>query len=150
VTEARDTWWDFDEGRLEVRIDLAIPGTVTAIGPVIERIMELVRETDCAAGSEFEVEVAMTEAVANAVRHGCGDDPDQEVQISVACDPQKGMLVVVRDPGSGFDPGTVPSPVAAENIFRSHGRGVFLINRLMDEVRYERQGTEIRMRKRPE
>jgi len=82
------------------------------------------------------------------VRHGCGEDPDKEVQVSVACDPDKGMLVVVRDPGRGFDPASVPSPVATQNIYRSHGRGIFLMNTLMDEVRFERDGSEVRMRKR--
>jgi len=57
------------------------------------------------------------------------------------------MLIVVRDPGEGFDPTAVPSPVDGENVFATHGRGIFLINQLMDDVRYEHGGTEIRMRK---
>ena len=148
MNEDHDTWWDFDQKRLKVRLDLEVPGAIAEIEPVTERIMELVSETGCADGAEFEVEVALTEALANAMRHGCGDDPKKDVQISVACDPEKGMLVVIRDPGDGFDPALVPSPLKAENLFRSHGRGIFLINRLMDEVRFERQGTEIRMRKK--
>ena len=64
------------------------------------------------------------------------------------CDPESGMLIVVRDPGSGFDPAEVPSPVVGERLFADHGRGIYLINHLMDEVRYERGGTEIWMRKR--
>ena len=55
---------------------------------------------------------------------------------------------VIRDPGEGFDPASIPSPILGENIFESHGRGIFLINELMDEVRYERGGTEIHMIKR--
>lgn len=145
---SRDTWHDFDEGRLEVKLDLQVPGAVDSIGPVVDRIMEVVRDTSCARGSEFEVEVALTEAIANAVRHGCGEDPGKLIEIAVACDPAKGMLVVVRDPGEGFDPASIASPVEADNVFRSHGRGVFLINQLMDEVEYLRGGTEIRMRKR--
>jgi serine/threonine-protein kinase RsbW len=111
--------------------------------------MGLVREMGCAAGSEFDVEVAITEALANAVAHGCGHDPCKLVTISVQCDPGQGMLIIVRDPGKGFDPANVPSPVAGERIFASHGRGVFLITELMDEVRYEKNGTEIWMRKKP-
>ncbi len=147
VENENDACFDFDEGRLEVKLELRLPGEVGAIGPVVETIMAVVRDTSCAAGSEFEVEVALTEAIANAVRHGCGEDPRKEVEIAVACEPEKGMLVVVRDPGEGFDPAEIANPVEADNVFRSHGRGVFLISQLMDEVEYLHGGTEVRMRK---
>ena len=57
------------------------------------------------------------------------------------------MIIVVRDPGEGFNPESVPSPVVGKNIYADSGRGIFLINQLMDEVRFERGGTEIWMRK---
>jgi serine/threonine-protein kinase RsbW len=63
------------------------------------------------------------------------------------CDEERGMLIVVRDPGPGFDPSRVPSPVLGQNVFSDHGRGIYLINRLMDDVRFEKGGTEIHMRK---
>jgi len=53
----------------------------------------------------------------------------------------------VRDPGNGFDPSTVPCPTDEQNVFSEHGRGIYLINQLMDEVRYEQGGTELHMRK---
>jgi serine/threonine-protein kinase RsbW len=59
------------------------------------------------------------------------------------------MIIVVRDPGTGFDPGAVPSPVVGKNIYANSGRGIFLINQLMDEVRFEKNGTEIWMIKGP-
>ena len=52
---------------------------------------------------------------------------------------------VVRDPGPGFDPAQIPSPVVGQNLFSTGGRGIYLINQLMDEVRFERGGTEIHM-----
>jgi anti-sigma regulatory factor (Ser/Thr protein kinase) len=54
---------------------------------------------------------------------------------------------VVRDPGAGFIPSTVPNPLAAENLQATHGRGIYLINQLTAEVSFERNGAEIRMRK---
>ena len=54
---------------------------------------------------------------------------------------------MVRDPGTGFDLSAVPDPMKAKNLLKSTGRGVFLINELMDEVRFARGGREIRMRK---
>jgi serine/threonine-protein kinase RsbW len=139
---------EFDGDQLVRRFEATIPGDVEAIAPVVERIMAVVSEMGCAAGHEFDVEVAVNEALANAVKHGCCHDPAKEIEILVECDPEAGMLIVVRDPGSGFDPTEVPSPVVGERLYADHGRGIYLINQLMDEVHYKRGGTEIWMRKR--
>jgi serine/threonine-protein kinase RsbW len=56
-------------------------------------------------------------------------------------------MIVVRDPGQGFKASEVPNPLATENLESNHGRGIYLINQLMDEVSFERNGAEIRMRK---
>lgn len=138
----------FDPASLEVRLELTIPGELAAIAPAVEQILGSVGDMECAREKAHELELVLYEALANAVRHGCRENPECEVQVSVACDPEQGLLVVVRDPGPGFDPAQLPSPVAAENLMRSHGRGIFLINRLMDEVRFERGGAEIWMRKK--
>lgn len=139
---------EFDPDTLKSRVDLTIPGDVSAIAPAVEKIMANVREMGCASGKEFEIEVALTEALANAVVHGCEHDPGKDVQVCAGCDPARGILIVVRDPGSGFDPSQVPSPVLGEQVYAEGGRGIYLINQLMDEVRFGRGGTEIRMLKR--
>jgi serine/threonine-protein kinase RsbW len=82
------------------------------------------------------------------VVHGAKEDPSKTVECIVACDEQKGMLIMVRDPGPGFDPASIPNPCNGSNIYSSHGRGIFLINQLMDEVKFQKNGTEIHMLKR--
>ena len=139
---------EFDEATLAARLDVTVPGDVKAVTPAVEKIMNVVREMGCAAGKEFEIELALTEALANAIEHGCGGDPRKKAQVCVGCDPDRGLLIVVRDPGAGFDPSQVPSPVEGQQLFATGGRGIYLINRLMDDVRYERGGTEIHLRKK--
>ncbi|HXN21993.1 MAG TPA: ATP-binding protein [Candidatus Dormibacteraeota bacterium] len=80
--------------------------------------------------------------------HGCKQDPCKQVQCSVYCDEKGAILIVVRDPGPGFDPASLPSPTQGQHIFSEHGRGVYLINQLMDDVEYQHGGAEIYMRKR--
>jgi serine/threonine-protein kinase RsbW len=70
------------------------------------------------------------------------------IECDVACDADHGMLIVVRDPGIGFDPAEIADPCQGENIYSSHGRGIYLINQLMDDVQFHKNGTEIHMRKR--
>jgi serine/threonine-protein kinase RsbW len=70
------------------------------------------------------------------------------VECSVICEGSSEIVIIVRDPGEGFTPETVPNPLMGENVYSEHGRGIYLINQLMDEVRFEAKGAEIQMRKR--
>lgn len=140
---------EFDSGNLLVKLDVTLPGDINAVPPVIERVMAVVKEMGCAAGREFEIELALSEAVANAIKHGIANDPTKRIQCCVACDHTRGMLIVVRDPGPGFDPASIPNPIVGQNIFSTGGRGIYLINQIVDEVRFEKGGTEIRMRLNP-
>ena len=139
---------EFESKDLILTLARTVDGDVRAIEPVVVEIMKLVIEKGCAGDNEFEIELSLREALANAILYGCANDPEKKVQVCVSCDDQRGILIVVRDPGDGFDPNSLPSPVMGQNIFSKGGRGIFLINQLMDEVTFERGGTEIRMRKR--
>jgi serine/threonine-protein kinase RsbW len=99
-------------------------------------------------GKEDAIELSLQEALANAVVHGAKEDPTKTVECLVAYDEQRGLLIIVRDPGPGFDPSAIPSPTMGENLYSNHGRGIFLINQLMDEVKFHKNGTEIHMVKR--
>lgn len=137
---------EFASKNLILRLDATIDGKIESIRPLVDSIMQMVRAMGCAAGKEMQVEIALLEALANAVVHGCKNDPHQKVECCVACDEERGMLIVIRDPGEGFDPKSIPSPVHGQNLFSLHGRGIFLINQLADDVRYEKGGTEIHIR----
>jgi serine/threonine-protein kinase RsbW len=137
----------FDPDRLVVRFELTIAGSVKAIEPAVEQILAVTESMGCAKGKEFAIETAIREALANAITHGCGNDPEKQVKISAYCDEERGMILVVRDPGKGFDPKTLPSPIQGDQLFSEHGRGIYLINQLMDEVRFRSGGAEIWMRK---
>jgi len=130
-----------------MHFEVALPADVKAISPVVAWVMRLVGELENTKGKEFEIEMALREALANAILHGCKADPAKKVEISVTGDREQGITIVVRDPGSGFDPASVPSPADDSNLLSDHGRGIFLITKLMDEVTHERNGTVIRMRK---
>jgi serine/threonine-protein kinase RsbW len=139
---------EFESDKLIVRLDVSFAATTDAIFPIVEKIISLAQEGSCIAGKEFEVQVALHEALTNAVIHGAKQDANKVVEVTAACDQGRGILIIVRDPGQGFDAASIPSPIEGERIFSSHGRGIFLINQLMDQVRFTRGGTEIRMLKR--
>jgi len=136
-----------NDASASTHFEVTLPADVTAISPVVGWVMRLVGELEYAAGKEFEIEMALREALANAILHGCKSDPTQKIECSVTGDRENGILIVVRDPGRGFDPASLSLPTASANLVSEHGRGIFLINKLMDEVTHERNGSEIRMRK---
>jgi serine/threonine-protein kinase RsbW len=137
---------DFESNNLILKLQKNLEGRIEAIPPFVQGVMEVVQSVGCAVGKEREVEVALIEALANAVQHGCKNDPTKVVEVCVACDESRRLLIVIRDPGPGFDPSAIPNPVVGQNLFATHGRGIFLINQLVDEVHYEKGGTEIHMK----
>jgi serine/threonine-protein kinase RsbW len=138
----------FDSSKLDLKLSVTLAADRDTVDPVVRSVMEVVREMKCAPGREDDIELALTEALANAVVHGAKNDPSKIIECDVACDSQHGILIIVRDPGPGFDPTKIPDPCHGENIYANHGRGIYLINQLMDEVQFHKNGTEIHMLKR--
>jgi len=130
------------------QFNMVIPADPQRIATVTDGVAELLRQRNWTDAEIMPIELAVQEAVANAIRHGCGDDPTKQVQCIVTFSESGEMTMVVRDPGRGFDTGTVSDPLSPENVLKPGGRGIFLINQLMDEVGYSDGGRELQMRKR--
>jgi serine/threonine-protein kinase RsbW len=139
---------DFDPSKLSLRIRVTLAADRKSVEPVVIQVMQAIREVNCVDGKADAIELALLEALANAVVHGAKEDPSKIVECVVACDEQRGVLIIVRDPGEGFDPNSIPKCTVGENLYSNHGRGIFLINQLMDEVKFHKHGTEIHMIKR--
>jgi len=108
---------EFESKNLILKLQKSLEGRIEAIPPFVEGLMSIVQSVGCAAGREREVEVALIEALANAVQHGCNNDPTKLIEVCVGCDESRGLLIVIRDPGPGFDPSSIPNPVVGQNLF---------------------------------
>ena len=131
-----------------LEIEARMPSEVQAISPLVDRLIRLIAESHCVSGEECSVELALREALNNAVLHGNRLDPGKLVHVYCRCESGKGVSIVVRDQGKGFDPNAIPDPLAAENLRAEDGRGILLMKSQMDDVSFERAGSEIHMRKR--
>ena len=129
------------------RLNVMIPADPSKISTVADGVMQILAEKGVARGKEVEIDIALREALANAIKHGCKSDATKQIQCMVAVEDDGELLIVVRDPGPGFDVATVPDPLSGSGLTKPSGRGVFLINQFMDEVRYEDEGRELHMRK---
>jgi serine/threonine-protein kinase RsbW len=100
------------------------------------------------------VGVAVRESVINAIKHGNRDDEQKHVYVEftpLSNSTAAGIAIRVRDEGPGFDPASIPDPLAPENVLKSSGRGIFIIRTFMDEMVVQRApegGMEVVMVKR--
>lgn len=130
------------------KFEMTIPADAGEIGRVLAGVRQMLLGRGWPEGDVGAVELALSEALSNAIRHGCGNDRTKNLQCSVTCEESGELLIVVRDPGTGFDRAAVADPLQPENTFKGSGRGIYLINQIMDELRFAEGGRELQMRKR--
>lgn len=130
-----------------VELQQSFPSQVQVISPFVDQLMRFILKFRPADGSEVDIEMAVREALANAVIHGNGESSRKHVQVECRCYTNGEVSITVRDEGPGFDTSAVPDPTTPEGRLFNHGRGIYLMKTLMDEVFFEESGTVVRMRK---
>jgi serine/threonine-protein kinase RsbW len=132
-----------------LEIDCWMPSKIQAISPLVDRLMRLIEGWQCVAGAEFDIELALREALGNAVVHGNREDPETKVHVRCRCGPRREISIVVTDQGKGFGFGKVVGNGLSSRPATEHGHGIQLMKAYMDDVRFERGGSEVHMRKAP-
>jgi anti-sigma regulatory factor (Ser/Thr protein kinase) len=130
-----------------IEVHTWVQSEIGQISPLVEWLMSLIVASGCVRGEEEFVELALREVLSNAMLHGNRVNASKLVHLRCHCECGKGVFIAVRDQGHGFDPNKSPDPLAFENLRSEHGRGIHLMKLAMDEVSFERGGTEVRMRK---
>ena len=134
----------------EETVELKLPSRIESIGEAAGAATDAARRLGFAEDALFGVEMAVREAVTNAVLHGNRQDESKPVEVGLS-GTQARLVITVRDRGAGFDPAAVADPTAEENILKTSGRGILFMRTFMDEVTWERPpegGTLVRMTKK--
>jgi serine/threonine-protein kinase RsbW len=126
-------------------LNLSMPAESASIAVISDSISGCLVRLKVPEEKQLEIGLAVQEALSNAVVHGCKNDASKEIHCRLQCDPQGRIAIIVTDPGPGFTPKLLSDPRQGENVYADHGRGVYLIRQLMDEVHFENGGNEIRM-----
>ena len=133
---------------VELRLSLARRAEISL---VIDQLMRFIRTLidgfHSEDGTDMDIELAVREGLANAVIHGNRENPKKRAHITCRCSLDGEVMFTIRDEGQGFDPETLPDPTEQNNVLRTHGRGVWLMRALMDEVTFQQNGTVLCMRK---
>jgi serine/threonine-protein kinase RsbW len=121
---------------------LIIESDIANLTKVENAIDSLTNEIGISKDSYGKIMVAVMESVNNAIIHGNKADLKKKVEIEFRI--EKGNLTVsVTDEGKGFKPGEVPDPTRPENIEEISGRGIFLMSKLADEIKFNRKGNNV-------
>jgi anti-sigma regulatory factor (Ser/Thr protein kinase) len=130
---------DFDS-RVRSHSEARIPADLRYMAPAVGFICRLAREHGFHPRVWLEnLPLALDEAISNAIRHGCGQDPARTVAVEVSFSHDV-MKVRVEDDGPGFNPESLIDPASEEGLHRGGGRGVMLMRALMDRVEFKDGG----------
>ena len=125
--------------------DLNFPSDIGNLRLVEKAIDELSLELDLSDEVYGNVLVATMEATNNAIIHGNRSNPEKEVKIKMLIE-DKELKVHIEDQGDGFDHMNIPDPTAPENLEKINGRGIFLMERLSDEILYIEEGRIVELK----
>ena len=134
----------------EKTLQINLPSRVEAVAEAAEKAAQMVTQAGLGDDAAFGIDMAVREAVTNAVLHGNREDTTKQVEVKFYYSPAV-FEITVRDQGAGFDLLDVPDPTEAENLLKTSGRGILFMRTFMDEVEWARHpagGTVVRLVKR--
>ncbi len=121
-----------------------IPSSLDVGHATIERLIAALEANKWEGRDLFLIQLAIEEAMVNAITHGNKQADDKVVEIEFRVDPQT-TFMRIKDQGAGFNPAAVPDPREDDHLECTNGRGVMLIREFMSEVRYNDRGNEVTM-----
>lgn len=133
----------------EEKTELELPSRVESVAQAAAAAADVVKRLGLSDEAAFGVDMAVREAVTNAVLHGNRSDESKFVRLTFTPKPEA-LEITVRDQGEGFDPNKVPDPTDPQNLLKASGRGIFFMRTFMDSVEWSHApegGTLVRMTK---
>ena len=113
---------------------------------LIDTVMSELQNSEWSSKEQFAINLALEEALVNAVQHGNHSDPDKSVHFSCRLT-NSSVKFRVEDEGDGFDPNAVPDPTDDEHIMNISGRGVLLIKGFVSRVWWNDKGNVVEFEK---
>jgi len=130
--------------------ELSLSSSIEAVDAAASAVAEFISRSGISEEAAFRIDMAVREAVTNAVLHGNRQEQSKAVELTLKSSPDA-IEISVHDQGQGFNPEEVPDPTKEENLLKSSGRGIFFMRNFMDEVYWSIRpngGTTVRLVKR--
>ena len=127
--------WSFDK---------TLPSELDVGHAAIEELMIALGAAGWIGMDVFRIQMAIEEAVVNAIEHGNKREPTKKVRLVFQVTPDKAMMIVT-DEGPGFDHRNLADPTTEELLDKPRGRGVMLMRELMNEANFNEIGNQVTM-----
>ena len=127
-----------------MRKEINILSEISNIRKIETVIDELSAELSINKDAYGKILVATLEAVNNAIIHGNKTDSTKQVRVGFYIE-NSNLAITVEDEGKGFNPEKIPDPTAPSNIENLHGRGVYLMTSLADNIEFNSNGNQVKM-----
>lgn len=128
-------------------MDVYLDSTLESVDSAEELVLDVARKAGFSEEELHKISMAVRETVVNAVVHGNRYSAHKKVHLSAAME-QDRLLITVADEGAGFDPDSLPDPLAEENLLHQSGRGLLLVRAFVDEFQVRKlnpTGAEVRL-----
>ena len=123
---------------------MKIPSKIENLRLVEKFVDEITAELSLSDEIYGNIMISTLEAVNNAIVHGNSQKEDLLVEINIESG-EDNLLIMIKDQGKGFDYLHVPDPTAPENIEKINGRGIFLMERLSDDMEFLENGAMVKL-----
>ncbi len=140
--EHRADHQDFDSMR---RGSYVIPSCWTEVDKTRKSIVEQLAFLTYNRREVVSISTALAEALSNALMHGNEGDRNKSISVAYTATEQE-FWARVQDEGGGFDPQSVADPTLPENLLRTHGRGMRMMEHFMSEVKVIQPGNCVVLR----
>jgi len=127
-------------------LEESIPSSLDAGHRMIDQFLNALTSCGWDGRDFFHVQMAVEEAMVNAITHGNKESPDKQVAVHFRVAPTL-VWMQLTDQGEGFNPNALPDPTDEDHLEQPHGRGVMLIRELMTSVCYNDRGNQVTMHK---
>ncbi|MBS2098845.1 ATP-binding protein [Carboxylicivirga linearis] len=130
---------------MELTVDKLVFNSETKNINLVEKLIDdLSNEYDLHSDIYGKLLLGVVEGVNNAIVHGNKLDKQKNVVVEYSIQEDKVQFIII-DEGLGFDYTNVPDPTKPENLEKTHGRGIFLMHHLADEIEFENNGSKVKM-----
>jgi len=114
---------------------VTIASRIELIDEAVMKAVEYAKALGFAEDAIFGIDMAVREAVANAVKHGNELDASKNVEMTLSRS-ESGLEITIRDFGRGFEVEDVPDPTNPENLMKENGRGILFMQNFVNEVEW--------------
>ena len=128
------------------KLSLKIPSDIKYIRKVSSGILKWLEPRKLDDSALFDIRLCVEEVIRNAIMHGNNSDKSLKVLVRYWLEGDR-LIIEVEDEGIGFNLDKVPDPTIEENIMKGSGRGVYIVHKLMDEIKFNDKGNKVRLTK---